>query len=79
MARDEKPRRLVVRAEGRKAGETQKRSVELTIRTSGLLSYYAQTRRLTESMVVEQALQQLFRGMRISDPGGSAGEDEAAA
>lgn len=72
-------RRLVARNETRKIGDPIRQTVTLTSRTGGLLSYYAKTRGLTESMVVEQALAQLFRGWRIGDPGASAGEGEAAA
>jgi hypothetical protein len=72
-------RRIVQKAEGQELPKTRRHSIALPRRTSGLLAYYAQTRGLTESMVVCQALAALFRGMRIADPGASAGEDEEAA
>ncbi len=73
------PRQPLVQQPPRQLAQDQKRSFTLTARTSGLLAYYAQTRRLTESMVVEQALRVLLRGMRVSDPGDNAGQDSEAA
>ncbi len=72
-------RRIVAKTDGREPTGTIRHTVTLLTRTSGLLAYYAQTRKLTESMVVEQALAQLFRGMRVADPGAGAGEEDAAA
>jgi hypothetical protein len=72
-------KRFVVKAEGSDSAETQRHMVSMPTRLSGLLAYYAQTRGLTESMVVCQALTALFRGIRISDGAADAGEDEAAA
>ena len=61
-------RRIVARPETSESPKTIRHTIALPPRLSGLLAYYAQTRRLTESMVVAQALGQLFRGMRVSDP-----------
>lgn len=72
-----RPRRIVHSAEPREAVKSKRHTVVLPLRTSGLLAYYAQTRGLTESMVVNQALASIFRGMRISDPGAGAGEEVA--
>lgn len=74
-----RPRRIVARPEKQEPADTIRHTITLPRRTSGLLAYYAQTRGLTESMVVAQALAAIFRGMRISDPGAGAGEEEAAA
>ena len=80
MDEDRRPRRrLVVRAEGQEPAPTKRHTVALPLRLSGLLAYYAQTRGLTESNVVAQALAALFRGIRIADGGADAGKDEAAA
>lgn len=80
MAEDaRRTRRLVVKADGQEPAKVKRHTVSLPVRLSGLLAYYAQTRGLTESMVVNQALSALFRGMRVSDPGAGAGEEEAAA
>jgi hypothetical protein len=72
-------RRFVVKAEGQESAATIRHTITLPRRTSGLLAYYAQTRGLTQSNVVAQALAALFRGMRIADPGAGAGEEDAAA
>lgn len=92
MAQDTfRPRRIVAKtddAEPSKGGEGDKvkdskkvirHTITLPMRTSGLLAYYAQTRGLSESMVVNQSLRLLFKGLRIADPGANAGEEEEAA
>lgn len=75
----DRSRRIVARPEKPEPAKTIRHTVALPVRTSGLLAYWAQTRGLTESMVVNQALAHLFRGMRVADPGAGAGEEEAAA
>lgn len=77
--RKSRRKRFVVKADGQDSAEAKRHTVTLPTRLSGLLAYYAQTRGLTESMVVCQALTALFRGIRISDGAADAGEDEAAA
>lgn len=70
-------RRIVHSAQPREGPNMHRISVQLPSRTAGLLAYYAKTRKLTESMVVNQALSALLRGMRVSDPGAGAGEEVA--
>jgi hypothetical protein len=79
MAEAKKPRkRIVDRPEKRKIEDPVRISPAIERRTAGILGYYAKTRGVSEAVVVETALSQLFEGWKITDPGNVV-QGEAAA
>lgn len=69
MSDRKKPRKRIVDApEKRKIEDPVKIGPSIERRTAGILGYYAKTRGVSESIVVETALTRLFAGWKITDP-----------